>query len=164
MKNAEQVEGLVDEREQAATEALLRWRRRVCYGMTEILPNLYLGSMRDANDADQLNEKQIQYIVSIHGLTRSPTTLSNSNASVLHIHMADLPEANISEHFQEAITFIHHARLQNSEFLTIYVNDFCHYIDCQTFFFVLEGGTHWRIQGPFPLLLSPFPQRRRHQC
>lgn len=57
MKNARQIEGSGGL--EKVSDALLRWRRRSCYGMSQILPNLYVGSMRDANDIDQLKEKQV---------------------------------------------------------------------------------------------------------
>ncbi|CAG9530050.1 unnamed protein product [Cercopithifilaria johnstoni] len=97
-------------------EKLLQWKGRSWYGMSEILPYLYLGGLRDANDVEQLKEKQISYMVSIHELSgRTNSTLKDLN--ILRIHMADIPEANISEHFAETAEFIHHARLSKKSVL-----------------------------------------------
>lgn len=56
---------------------------------------------------------QIGCVVSIHELSgRISGTLKDLN--ILRIHLADMPEANISEYFAETATFIHRARLSKS--------------------------------------------------
>lgn len=58
MQDAEEVSG----EEEGSVERLLEWQRRSWYGMSEILPYLYLGGLRDANDVKQLKEKQVTII------------------------------------------------------------------------------------------------------
>lgn len=55
MQNAGQISG----EEGRSVQRLVEWKSRSCYGMSEILPYLYLGSIRDANDVEQLREKQV---------------------------------------------------------------------------------------------------------
>ncbi|VDM12018.1 unnamed protein product [Wuchereria bancrofti] len=112
MQNAEQI----SQQKERNVKKLLEWKGRNWYGMTKILPYLYLGGLRDANDVEQLREKQIDYMVSIHELSgRIGNTLDDRN--ILHIHIADVPEANISEYFMETTTFIHRARLAKKSVL-----------------------------------------------
>ncbi|VDO58741.1 unnamed protein product [Onchocerca flexuosa] len=108
--------GQINREEKLGVKALFEWRSRSWYGMTQILPYLYLGGLRDANDVEQLEEKQISHIVSIHELSGRLDGISK-DLNILRIHMADLPEANISEHFAETATFIHRARLAKKSVL-----------------------------------------------
>lgn len=55
---------------------------------------------------------QISCMVSIHELSGRDTL---NDLNILRIRMADMPEANISEHFTEAVEFIHRARLSKSK-------------------------------------------------
>ncbi|VDK84614.1 unnamed protein product [Litomosoides sigmodontis] len=108
--------GEISREEEGSVKRLLEWQRRSWYGMSEILPYLYLGGLRDANDVEQLKEKQISCMVSIHELSgRIGNTFNDLN--ILRIRMADMPEANINEHFTEAVEFIHHARLSKKSVL-----------------------------------------------
>ncbi|KAL3995191.1 Dual specificity phosphatase catalytic domain family protein [Acanthocheilonema viteae] len=112
MQNAEQISS----KEKESVKKLLEWRDRNWYGMSQILPYLYVGGLRDANDVEQLREKKIDYMISIHELSgHIGGTLKDLN--ILRIHMADVPEANISEHFAETTAFIHHARLSKKSVL-----------------------------------------------
>ncbi|KAM3718687.1 Dual specificity protein phosphatase [Dirofilaria immitis] len=112
MQNA----GQISRQEVGSVKKLFEWRSRNWYGMTQILPYLYLGGLRDANDVEQLKEKQISCMVSIHELSgRAGGNLKDLN--ILRIHMADTSEANISEHFAETAIFIHRARLAKKSVL-----------------------------------------------
>ncbi|EFO18643.1 dual specificity phosphatase [Loa loa] len=105
-----QDDGQISTQKGRSVKWLLGWRGRSWYGMTQILPYLYLGSICDANDVEQLREKQIDHVVSLHELSGRTGSILNE-LNILRIHMADMPEANISEHFAETATFIHRARL-----------------------------------------------------
>uniref|UniRef100_A0A0R3S5W4 Dual specificity protein phosphatase n=1 Tax=Elaeophora elaphi TaxID=1147741 RepID=A0A0R3S5W4_9BILA len=114
MQHARQISR--EEKEERSLKRLLEWRGRSWYGMSKILPYLYLGGLRDANDVEQLREKQIGYIVSIHELSEHIGG-NIEDRNILHIHMPDMPEANISEHFAETSAFIHRARLSKKSVL-----------------------------------------------
>ncbi|VDM46006.1 unnamed protein product [Toxocara canis] len=97
------------------TEVLKEWRRRRCYGMTEVLPRLYVGNMGDAADIEQLLANKITDVLSVHSLSRATVALETLN--VLHLRISDLPEVNIADHFHEANSFIHAARISNRSVL-----------------------------------------------
>ncbi|VDK54330.1 unnamed protein product [Anisakis simplex] len=96
-------------------EVLKEWRRRRCYGMTRVLPRLYVGNLGDATDADQLIANKITDVLSVHSLSHPNVALESLN--VLHLRISDLPEVNIADHFSEAISFIHKARVSNRSVL-----------------------------------------------
>lgn len=58
-----------DERERKRLEkvgqVLKEWRRRRCYGMTEVLPRLFVGSMGDATDVEQLLANKVSFFFGI---------------------------------------------------------------------------------------------------
>ncbi|VDN05243.1 unnamed protein product [Thelazia callipaeda] len=89
---------------------------RESYGMSKILPYLYLGSLRDANDVEQLDANEISHVVSIHELSGCANNVLKDR-DVLHIRVADASEANIREHFAETAAFIHRARLSKKSVL-----------------------------------------------
>uniref|UniRef100_A0A915Q4Z4 Uncharacterized protein n=1 Tax=Setaria digitata TaxID=48799 RepID=A0A915Q4Z4_9BILA len=84
--------GQINKRERSV-KALIEWRSRSWYGMTEI-----------------------SYVVSIHELNGRVGGASK-DLTVLRIHIADMPEANISEYFSKAVSFIHRARLSKKSVL-----------------------------------------------
>ncbi|MFH4979171.1 hypothetical protein AB6A40_005880 [Gnathostoma spinigerum] len=97
------------------THVVEKWRNRRCYGMSEILPRLFVGNLGDSVDKAQLTANNITDILSIHDLSRE-NPLHNS-FNVLRLHLSDRPEANISELFSQSNAFIHSARLKNRSVL-----------------------------------------------
>ncbi|KAK6741823.1 hypothetical protein RB195_009599 [Necator americanus] len=95
--------------------SLSRFRSRLGTEMNEIIPNLYLGSLRDATDVDQLKKHRIQYIVSVHDLTAHHP--AHENLKVLKIQLSDCSSADISSHFATTNQFIHNARLKQAAVL-----------------------------------------------
>ncbi|KAK5981258.1 hypothetical protein GCK32_004716 [Trichostrongylus colubriformis] len=83
--------------------------------MNEIIPYLYLGSLRDATDADQLKKNHIKYVVSVHDLTASHPM--HDQLEVLRIQLSDCSSSDISSHFSVTNKFIHAARLQHAAVL-----------------------------------------------
>ncbi|EPB75887.1 dual specificity phosphatase, catalytic domain protein [Ancylostoma ceylanicum] len=83
--------------------------------MNEIIPNLFLGSLRDATDVDQLKKHRIQYIVSVHDLTAHHP--AHDQLKVLKIQLSDCSSADISAHFAATNQFIHGARLKHAAVL-----------------------------------------------
>ncbi|XP_033101538.1 dual specificity protein phosphatase 22-B-like [Anneissia japonica] len=76
-------------------------------GMSQILPGLYVGNLRDAKDAEQLEANKITHILSIHDNAKPLI----SNMKYLCVAVADHPDQNLSQHFEECIDFIHECRL-----------------------------------------------------
>uniref|UniRef100_A0A0M3HIM2 Protein kinase domain-containing protein n=1 Tax=Ascaris lumbricoides TaxID=6252 RepID=A0A0M3HIM2_ASCLU len=113
-----------DERERKRLEkvgqVLKEWRRRRCYGMTEVLPRLFVGSMGDATDVEQLLANKITDVVSVHTLSRSTAAVDSLN--VMHLRVSDQPEVNIADHFYDAISFIHAARINNRTFHSCFLD------------------------------------------
>ncbi|TKC37240.1 hypothetical protein EI555_005766 [Monodon monoceros] len=73
-------------------------------GMNKILPGLYIGSFKDARDAEQLSKNQVTHILSVHDSAR-PALEYRDVTSLLFPH----PRAR---HFKESIQFIHECRLR----------------------------------------------------
>lgn len=80
------------------------------YGMCKILPNLYLGSIFDATDPEQMDANEITDIICVHGMRQ--TKYGDKPYNVMYININDSPDENISLYFYDAIEFIHVARLQ----------------------------------------------------
>ncbi|EYC32350.1 hypothetical protein Y032_0003g1527 [Ancylostoma ceylanicum] len=95
--------------------SLSRFRSRLGTEMNEIIPNLFLGSLRDATDVDQLKKHRIQYIVSVHDLTAHHP--AHDQLKVLKIQLSDCSSADISAHFAATNQFIHGARLKHAAVL-----------------------------------------------
>ncbi|KAJ1375057.1 hypothetical protein KIN20_038282 [Parelaphostrongylus tenuis] len=95
--------------------SLSRFRDRLGTEMDEILPNLYLGSLRDAVDAVQLKKNRIQCIVSVHDLTAHHP--AHEHLKVLRIQLSDCSSVDISAHFSTTNQFIHNARLKQAAVL-----------------------------------------------
>ncbi|KAK0417827.1 hypothetical protein QR680_013231 [Steinernema hermaphroditum] len=89
-------------------------------GMDEILPGLFLGNLRDSKDAQQLEEKRIEFVVSAHrSLEKFPETHSTERpkCKVLRVAINDNPAENIEQYFSTVCAFIHAARLQEKNVL-----------------------------------------------
>ncbi|VDM71917.1 unnamed protein product [Strongylus vulgaris] len=95
--------------------SLSRFKSRLGTEMNEIIPNLYLGSLRDAVDVHQLKKHHIQYVVSVHDLTAHHP--AHEHLKVLKIQLSDCSSANISSHFSVTNQFIHEARLRQASVL-----------------------------------------------
>nr|XP_019958098.1 PREDICTED: dual specificity protein phosphatase 22 [Paralichthys olivaceus] len=77
-------------------------------GINKVLPNLYLGNIKDAQDKELLAEHNITHILSIHD-TAAPVL---EDMSYLCISAADHSKQNLTQHFRDSITFIHESRLK----------------------------------------------------
>lgn len=80
------------------------------YGMCKILPNLFLGSIFDATDPEQMDANEVTDIICVHGMRQ--TKYGEKPYNVFYININDSPGENISAHFYDAIVFIHEARLK----------------------------------------------------
>ncbi|VDM57797.1 unnamed protein product [Angiostrongylus costaricensis] len=95
--------------------SLSRFRNRLGTEMDEIIPNLYLGSLRDAVDIVQLKKNRIQSIVSVHDLLAQHP--AHEHLKVLRIQLSDCSSVDISAHFSTTNEFIHSARLKQTAVL-----------------------------------------------
>ncbi|CAJ0579016.1 unnamed protein product, partial [Mesorhabditis spiculigera] len=95
----------------AAAAKIREFRRKIANGMTQIIPDLYLGSLRDARDEDQLKRYKIKRVVSIHKHNSYCQVHEALGINVLQIEIDDLASCPISEHFQQTVLFIHHSRI-----------------------------------------------------
>nr|CAB3240201.1 dual specificity protein phosphatase 22-like [Phallusia mammillata] len=76
-------------------------------GMNKILPGLFVGNIRDAKDAKQLEENKITHILSIHDNAKPVL----EGKEYLCISASDTPEQNLTPFFHQCTKFIHEARL-----------------------------------------------------
>uniref|UniRef100_A0A0N5AMG4 Tyrosine-protein phosphatase domain-containing protein n=1 Tax=Syphacia muris TaxID=451379 RepID=A0A0N5AMG4_9BILA len=81
------------------------------YGMCKILNNLYLGSIFDATDPEQMAANEVTDIICVHGMRQ--TNYGKKQYNVMYININDSPNEDISMHFGNAVQFIHMARMQN---------------------------------------------------
>lgn len=95
--------------------SLSRFRNRLGTEMDEIIPNLYLGSLRDAVDVVQLKKNRIQCIVSVHDLSSQHPV--HEQVKVLRIQLSDCSSVDIGAHFSTTNQFIHNARLKQAAVL-----------------------------------------------
>lgn len=79
-------------------------------GMDKILPGLYVGSIRDSKDMEQIRKHGITHILSIHEDAREGTF---KEIEYLCFKASDHASQDIKQFFDEAIDFIHKARLKN---------------------------------------------------
>ncbi|XP_015227419.1 PREDICTED: dual specificity protein phosphatase 22-B-like isoform X1 [Cyprinodon variegatus] len=77
-------------------------------GINKILPDLYLGNVKDARDRDLLARHNITHILSIHD-TAAPVL---EDMTYLCISAADHSKQNLIQYFRESIIFIHESRLK----------------------------------------------------
>uniref|UniRef100_A0A914KGY2 Dual specificity protein phosphatase n=1 Tax=Meloidogyne incognita TaxID=6306 RepID=A0A914KGY2_MELIC len=83
--------------------------------MNEVLPGLYVGGLRSANDEKQLTENSIKAIVSIHS---GPGIHNFSDKyAVLHLTLDDSTEENVTKHFTTVNSFVHEFRLRKENVL-----------------------------------------------
>ncbi|RWS18043.1 protein-tyrosine phosphatase-like protein [Dinothrombium tinctorium] len=83
-------------------------------GMNKILPGLYVGSVRDSKDQEQLRLNNITHIIAIHDNARRG---QGEEIEYLCILASDKPDQNLSQFFAQCNDFIHQARLQNGNVL-----------------------------------------------
>ncbi|XP_061594887.1 dual specificity protein phosphatase 22-B-like [Cololabis saira] len=77
-------------------------------GINKVLPDLYLGNLKDARDPELLQQNHITHILSIHD-TAAPVL---EDMTYLCISASDHSKQNLTQHFRDAIMFIHEARLK----------------------------------------------------
>ncbi|KAL2097263.1 hypothetical protein ACEWY4_006470 [Coilia grayii] len=75
---------------------------------SQVLPDLYLGTFKDARDREQLARNNITHILSIHD-TAAPIL---QEMTYLCIAAADQPTQNLTQYFKESIIFMHECRLK----------------------------------------------------
>ncbi|XP_028443714.1 dual specificity protein phosphatase 22-B [Perca flavescens] len=77
-------------------------------GINKILPDLYLGNIKDARDRELLAQHNITHILSIHD-TAAPIL---EDMTYLCISAADHSKQNLIQFFRDSIMFIHESRLK----------------------------------------------------
>ncbi|XP_005802379.1 dual specificity protein phosphatase 22 [Xiphophorus maculatus] len=77
-------------------------------GISKILPDLYLGNIKDAQDRELLAKHNITHILSIHD-TAAPVL---EDMTYLCISASDHSKQNLIQYFRESIMFIHESRLK----------------------------------------------------
>ncbi|XP_070688745.1 dual specificity protein phosphatase 22-B-like [Pempheris klunzingeri] len=77
-------------------------------GINKVLPDLYLGNIKDARDRQLLAEHNITHILSIHD-TAAPFL---EDMTYLCISAADHSKQNLIQYFRDSIMFIHESRLK----------------------------------------------------
>ncbi|XP_072244749.1 dual specificity protein phosphatase 22-B-like [Leuresthes tenuis] len=77
-------------------------------GINKILPDLYLGNVKDARDRELLAKHNITHILSIHD-TAAPVL---EDMTYLCISAADHSKQNLTQFFRDSIMFIHESRLK----------------------------------------------------
>lgn len=84
--------------------------------ISEILPGLYLGSSRDAEDLNVLRENQVKTIVNIS--TSIPNYFENENHfEYLRLPCHDSPNQNIIQYFESTFEYIHQKLSMNKNIL-----------------------------------------------
>lgn len=101
-------------------------------GMDKIMPGIYVGSIRDSIDKEQLKKNNITHILSIHENPKERAIEVNifnkislnsiqlfdfKNIKYLCFVAGDNPSQDIKKFFKESIHFIHDARLNNGNVL-----------------------------------------------
>jgi|UniRef100_A0AC35EYB3 hypothetical protein len=99
----------------AAVTGLRNFRERGRHGIDLLLPGLYVGGLRDAQDKEELQRHNIKFIVSILDFERSLTDFNEETHLV--IKLSDSPQENILPHIPIVNEFIHRARLSGSNVL-----------------------------------------------
>ncbi|XP_034532912.1 dual specificity protein phosphatase 22-B-like [Notolabrus celidotus] len=77
-------------------------------GINKVLPDLYLGNLKDARDRELLAKHNITHILSIHD-TAAPIL---EDMTYLCISAADHSKQNLIQFFRDSIMFIHESRLK----------------------------------------------------
>ncbi|KAI1722298.1 dual specificity phosphatase, catalytic domain-containing protein [Ditylenchus destructor] len=104
--------------EQQAFGSLKVWRQKVGSGMDEILPGLFVGSLRDALDANQIEQNGIEAVVSVHDFHNDYLLAKNqTDLKWIRIRLSDAPDQDALSHFSAVNSFIHSFRLQKKNVL-----------------------------------------------
>ncbi|XP_062280019.1 dual specificity protein phosphatase 22-B-like isoform X1 [Scomber scombrus] len=82
---------------------LLTWKFKA-----KILPDLYLGNLKDAQDKELLAQHNITHILSIHD-TAAPIL---EDKTYLCISASDHSKQNLMQYFRDSIMFIHESRMK----------------------------------------------------
>ncbi|XP_056132987.1 dual specificity protein phosphatase 22-B-like [Lampris incognitus] len=77
-------------------------------GINKVLPDLYLGNIKDAQDRELLAQYNITHILSIHD-TAAPIL---EEKTYLCISASDHSKQKLSQYFRDSIVFIHETRLK----------------------------------------------------
>uniref|UniRef100_A0A914WHH1 Uncharacterized protein n=1 Tax=Plectus sambesii TaxID=2011161 RepID=A0A914WHH1_9BILA len=103
--------------ERGAVNGLRNMLKQCSGGMTKIIPGLFVGSLRDACDEDQLRNNRISHVVSVHDLTRSHPVHDKMGVKVMRVRVSDRPESNLAQHISSVNDFVHEARLNKGSVL-----------------------------------------------
>ncbi|XP_072295465.1 dual specificity protein phosphatase 22-B-like [Eucyclogobius newberryi] len=82
-------------------------------GINKVLPGLYLGNVKDAQDKELLKAHNITHILSIHD-TAAPVL---EDVTYLCIAASDHSKQNLTQYFRETIVFIHESRMKGESCL-----------------------------------------------
>lgn len=107
--------------------------------MNKIVPGLYIGSIYDSRNQDQLKARGITHILSIHD--KDQENLPGYN--YLCISVKDNSQANIIEHFRACMHFIHGARLQGGKVLVHCLAGMSRSVTVSTAYLMVITGKHW---------------------
>ncbi|KAI1297144.1 Dual specificity protein phosphatase 22 [Halotydeus destructor] len=80
----------------------------------QVLPGLYVGSVRDSKDQEQLRSNNITHIISIHD---NPKRGVSEDVEYLCILASDKPHQNLVQYFPQCNDFIHAARISGGTVL-----------------------------------------------
>ncbi|XP_065674971.1 dual specificity protein phosphatase 22 [Hydra vulgaris] len=85
-------------------------------GMNKVLPGLFIGSLEDSQDENQIKSNNITHILS---LLDEPPELKPflQNLKCKSIIIQNLPGQNMMQYFHECIAFIHRGRLSEGNVL-----------------------------------------------
>ncbi|CAH1779548.1 unnamed protein product [Owenia fusiformis] len=81
--------------------------------MDKILPGLYVGNIRDAQNKQKLDDHGITHVLAIHDTARK----IHEDKTYLLIEASDNARQELSQFFRQAIDFIHQARLDGGTVL-----------------------------------------------
>ncbi|KAJ0065664.1 hypothetical protein NL108_015189 [Boleophthalmus pectinirostris] len=77
-------------------------------GINKVLPGLYLGNIKDAQDKELLKAHNITHILSIHD-NAAPVL---EDITYLCISASDHSKQNLTQYFKDSIIFIHESRMK----------------------------------------------------
>ncbi|KAE9555151.1 hypothetical protein FO519_001646 [Halicephalobus sp. NKZ332] len=105
------------QRIQTAICGLRQFRLRQRRGMDLLLPGLFVGSLRDAQETDELRKHEIKFIVSVLDFDRELDFDSEKDTKRLIIKLSDDGIEDIIQHIPVVNDFIHAARLSGGSVL-----------------------------------------------
>lgn len=79
-------------------------------GINKVLPGLYLGNIKDAQDKDLLETHNITHVLSIHD-TAAPVL---EDITYLCISASDHSKQNLVQYFKDSFIFIHECRMKGA--------------------------------------------------